>query len=63
MSCLDPKYRTVIQCQNIIYVLKEHKNVHPKLRLLNRVTDGNDYNINDTQGDIIEELIPEGLKR
>ena len=25
--------------------------------MLNEVTDGNDYDINDTQGDIIEELI------
>ena len=57
MACLDPKYRIVIQCQNIIHVLKEHEIVQPKLRLLNEVTDGNDYNINETYGDITEELI------
>ena len=43
----------MIQCQNIIYVLKGHEIVQPKFRVLNEVIDGNDYDINDTQGDII----------
>ena len=28
MTCLDPKYRIVVQCQNIVYVLNEHKIVN-----------------------------------
>ena len=27
LACLDQQYRIVIQCQNIVYVLNEHKNV------------------------------------
>ena len=25
MVCVDPKYKIVIQCQNIVYVLNEHE--------------------------------------
>ena len=56
MTCLDPQYRIVIQCLNSVYILSEHEIVKPKLRMLKELTDGNDYNINDTQSDIIEEL-------
>ena len=42
---------------NIVYVLNEHEIVQPKLRMLKRLTDGNDSDINDTQSDIIEDLI------
>ena len=56
-TCLDPQYRIVIQCQNTIYVLNDHEIVQPKLRMLKGLTDGNDYDINDTQSDIIVELI------
>ena len=34
MTCLDPKYRFVIQCHNIVYVLNELETVQPKLRML-----------------------------
>ena len=57
MTCLDPQYRIVIQCQNIVYVLNEHETVQPKLRMLKGLTDENDHDINDRQSDIIEELI------
>ena len=57
MTCLDPKYRTVVQCQNIVYVLNEYEIEQPKLRVLERLTDRNGYDINDTQSYIIEELI------
>ena len=57
LACLDPQYRIVIQCQNIVYVLNEHENVQPKLRLLKELTDSTECNINDSQNDIIEELI------
>ena len=57
MTCYDPKYRIVIQYQNIVYVLSEHEIEQPKLRVLERLPDRNHYNINDTQSDIIEELI------
>ena len=57
MTCLDPQYRNVIQCQNIVYVLNEHEILQPKLRMLKGLRDGNDYDINDTRNDIIEELI------
>ena len=57
LTCLDPQYRIVIQCQNIVYVLNEHEIVKPKLRMLKELTGGNVYNINDSQRDIIEELI------
>ena len=53
MACLDLKYGIVIQYQNIISVLKEHEIILPKFRVLNEVTDGNDYDIDDIQGDII----------
>ena len=47
----------MIQCQNIVYVLNEQEIVKPKLRMLKELTDGNDNNINDSQSDIVEELI------
>ena len=53
----DPQYRIVIQCQNIVYVLNEHENVQPKVRVLKELTDSTECNINDSQNDIIEELI------
>ena len=31
MTCLDPKYRIVAQCQNIVYVLYENLVLQPKL--------------------------------
>ena len=55
MACLDPKYRIVIQCQSIGYVV--YGIVQPKLRVFKGLTDRNDYNINKTQSDIIEDLI------
>ena len=53
LACLDPQYRIVIQCQNIVYVLNEHENV----RVLKELTDSTECNINDFHNDIIEELI------
>ena len=52
LACLDPQYRIVIQCQNILYVLNEHENV----RVLKELTDSTECDINDSQNDIIEEL-------
>ena len=52
LACLDPQYRIVIQCQNIVF-----ENVRPKLRVLKELTDSTECNINDSQNDIIEELI------
>ena len=46
-----------IQCQNIVYVLNGHKIVQPKLRVFKELTDRNEFNINDSQNDIVEELI------
>ena len=46
----------MIQCQNIVYVLNEHEIVQPKLRMVKRLRDGNDYDVNDKQSDIIEDL-------
>ena len=57
LAYLDPQYRIVIQCQNIVYVLNEHENVQPKVRVLKELTDSTECNINDSQNDIIEELI------
>ena len=57
MTCVDPQYRNVTQCQNIIYVLNEHEIIQPKLRMIRGLTDINDSDINDTQSNIIEELI------
>ena len=54
---MDPQYRIVIQCQNIVYVLNGHEHVQPKLRVLKELTDKIECNINDSQSDIIEELI------
>ena len=56
MTCLDPQYRIVVQCQNIVYVFNEHKIVQPKLRNLEILTNGNDHDKNGTQSDIIEEV-------
>ena len=42
---------------NIVYVLKGHEIIQPKLRVLTELTDRNEYNINDSQSDIVEELI------
>ena len=47
----------MIQCQNIVYVLNEHGNVQPKVRVLKELTDSTVCSINDSQNDIIEELI------
>ena len=47
----------MIQCQNIVYVLNGNESVQPKLGVLKKLTDRNKYNINDSQGDIVEELI------
>ena len=30
ITCLDPQYRIVIQCQNIVYVLNEYGIIQPK---------------------------------
>ena len=57
MSCLDPKYRIVVQCQNIVYVLNKHEIVQPKLRNLERLTNGNDHDKNETQSNIVEDLV------
>ena len=59
LPCLDPKYQIVIQCQNIVYVLNGHGHeiVQTKLRVLNELTDRTEYDINDSQNDIVEELI------
>ena len=57
LTCLDPRYKIVIQCQNIFYVLNEHEIVIPKLIVLKESTDRNGYNINDSQSNIVEELI------
>ena len=46
----------MVQCQNIVYVLNQHEIEQPKLRVLERLTDGNDNDKNDTQSNIIEEL-------
>ena len=47
----------MIQCQNIVYVLNEHENVQPKVRVLKELTDSTECNINDSHNDIVEELI------
>ena len=47
----------MIQCQNIVYVLNGHESVKLKLRILKELTDSTECNINDSQNDIIEELI------
>ena len=47
----------MIQCQNIVYVLNGHESVQPKLRVLKELTDRTECNINDSQSDIVEELI------
>ena len=57
LACLDPQYRIVIQCQNIVFLLNEHENVQPKVRVLKELTDSTECNIYDSQNDIIEELI------
>ena len=57
MTCLDAKYRIVVQCQNIVYVLNEHKIVHPKLKELERLTNGHDHDENETQSNIVKELV------
>ena len=55
LTYLDPQYRIVIQCQHIFYVLNGHENVQPKLRVLKELPDRSEYNINDSQSDIVEE--------
>ena len=57
LACLDPQYRIAIQSQNTVYVLNEHENVQPKVRVLKELTDSTECNINDSQNNIIEELI------
>ena len=58
LACLDPQYRIVIQWQNIVYVLNEHKSAQPKVRVLKELTDSTECNINDSQTDAI--LLNEG---
>ena len=53
LACLDPQYRIVIQCQNIVYVLNEHENV----RVLKELTDSTECNIHYSHNYIIKELI------
>ena len=57
LACLDPQYRIVTQCQNIVYVLNVHESVQPKLRVLKELADKTGSNINDSQKEIVEELI------
>ena len=52
LTCLDPQYS-----QNIVYVSNGHEMVQPKLRVLKELTNRTEYNINDSQSDIVEELI------
>ena len=51
LACLDPQYRIVIQCQNIVHVLNDHEKV------LKELTDSTECNINDSQNDIIDKLV------
>ena len=51
LTCLDPQYRIVIQCQNIVHVLNEHEKV------LKELTNSTECNINDSHNDNIEESI------
>ena len=37
LTCIDPQYRIVIQCQNLVYVLNGHETVQPKLRVLKEI--------------------------
>ena len=60
MTCLDPTYRIVVQCQNIVYVLNGHEFEQPNFRVLERLTGRNDYDTKDTQRYIIEESIQVG---
>ena len=57
LTCLDPQYRIVIKCQNIVYELNGHENVQQKLRGLKELIGRTKCNINDAQSDVIEELI------
>ena len=57
VTCLDPQYRILIQCQNIVYILNGHEIVQPKLKVLKELTDRTECSINDSQYDIVEELI------
>ena len=57
LTCLVPQHIIVIQCLNIVYVLNGHEKVQPRLRVLKELTDGPECNINDSQSDIVEELI------
>ena len=41
----------------IVYVLNGHESVQPKLRVWKELIDRKEYNINDPQSDIVEELI------
>ena len=41
LTCLDPQYRIMIQCQNIVFVLNGHEIVQPKLRVLKELTEMN----------------------
>ena len=47
----------MIKCQNIVYVSNGYKIVQLELRQLKELRDTNEYNINDSQRDIIDELI------
>ena len=47
----------MIQGQKIVYVLNGHESVQPRLRVLKELTDRTECNINDSQSDIVEELI------
>ena len=64
MLCFKPyghlqqnKHHKNFISQNIVYVLNEYGIIQSKPRMLTELTDGNYYNINDSQSDIIEELI------
>ena len=41
----------------LFYVSNEHENVQSKVRVLKEITDSTECNINDSQNDIIKELI------
>ena len=54
LTCLDPQYRIVIQFQNIVHVLNGRDILQPKLRVLKELTYRTEFNINNSQSDIVE---------
>ena len=61
MTCLDPKYRIMVQCQKNVNVLNVYKELLPKLGNIEMLA--NEHDERETGNDVLEELLQVETKK